>query len=118
MGSEEKAVLIIVTAGGRNDAERLGEGLVVEHLAAHCSVVPMVHSFYYTDGLLQRQSEALLMIKTVSSRSKDVFEYVRKNHAYEVPEIFEVAIDGGSPPYLKWLAEQVVKPGPDRKVGA
>ena len=33
MGSEEKAILIMVTAGGRNDAERLGEGLVVEHLA-------------------------------------------------------------------------------------
>ena len=114
MGSEEKAVLIMVTAGGRNDAERLGEGLVVEHLAAHCSVVPMVHSFYISDGLLQRQSEALLLIKTLSSRSGAVYEYLRKNHAYEVPEIYEVAIDGGSPAYLKWLTEQVVKPGSDR----
>jgi len=114
VGTEEKAVLIMVTAGGRNDAERLGEGLVVEHLAGHCSVVPMVHSFYYSDGLLQRQSEALLMIKTVSSRSSAVYEYLRKNHAYAVPEIYEVVIDGGSPPYLKWLAEQSVKPDSDR----
>ena len=60
----------MVTAGGRNDAERLGEGLVVEHLAGHCSVVPMVHSFYYSGGLLQRQSEALLMIKTVSQTGR------------------------------------------------
>ena len=29
----ERPVLIMVTAGGRNDAERLGEDLVVEHLA-------------------------------------------------------------------------------------
>ena len=114
MGSEEKAVLIMVTAGGRNDAERLGEGLVVEHLAGRCSVIPNVHSFYYSDGLLQRESEALLMIKTVSSRSKAVYEYLRKHHAYERPEIYEVAIDGGSPPYLTWLAEQVLKPGSDR----
>ena len=54
------------------------------------------------------------MIKTVSSRSSAVYEYLRKNHAYAVPEIYEVVIDGGSPPYLKWLAEQVVKPGSDR----
>jgi len=114
VGSEDKAVLIMVTAGGRNDAERLGEGLVVEHLAGHCSVVPMVHSFYYSGGLLQRQSEALLMIKTVSSRSNAVYEYLRKNHAYEVPEIYELAIDGGSPKYLKWLAEQVGKSDSDR----
>src|SRR5258707_4586804 len=104
----------MVTAGGRNDAERLGEGLVVEHLAGRCSVVPMVHSFYYSDGLLQRESEALLMIKTVSSRTKAVYEYLRKNHAYEVPEIYELAIEGGSPSYVKWLAEQGSKPGSDR----
>ena len=30
------------------------------------------------------------------------------------PEILEVAFDGGSPPYLKWLAEQVSKPASDR----
>ncbi len=114
MGSEEKAVLIMVTAGGRNDAERLGEGLVVEHLAGRCSVVPMVHSFYYSDGLLQRDSESLLMIKTVSSRSSAVYEYLRKHHGSKVPEIYEVAIDGGSPPYLKWLTDQVLKPGSDR----
>lgn len=104
----------MVTAGGRNDAERLGEGLVVEHLAGHCSVIPGVHSFYHSGGLLQRESEALLMIKTVRSRANDVYEYLRKNHVYEVPEIYEVAIDDGSPPYLKWLAEQVVKPDSDR----
>jgi len=114
VGSEEKAVLIMVTAGGRNDAERLGEGLIVEHLAGHCSVIPGVHSFYFSGGLLQRESEALLMIKTVSSRTKAVYEYLRKNHPYEVPEIYELAIDGGSPPYLKWLTEQVSKPGSDR----
>src|SRR2546426_12643525 len=100
----------MVTAGGRNDAERLGEGLVVQHLAGHCSVVPMVHSFYYRDGLLQRQSEALLMIKTVSSRSNAVYEYLRKNHAYAVPEIYEVAIDGGSPADLQRLP----RPGLER----
>jgi uncharacterized protein involved in tolerance to divalent cations len=32
----EKAVMILVTMGARDDAERLGELLVVEHLAASC----------------------------------------------------------------------------------
>ena len=63
----EKPVLIMVTTGGRNDAERIGEALVVEHLAACCSVVPMIHSFYYWEGQLKREHEALLMIKTVES---------------------------------------------------
>jgi len=32
---------------------------------------------------------------------------VRKNHAYELPEILQVEIDDGMPRYLQWLADQV-----------
>jgi periplasmic divalent cation tolerance protein len=114
---EDKPTLIMVITGGRDDAERLGEGLVVEHLAAGCSVVPTVHSFYYWGGQLKREHEALLLIKTVQSRSAAVYEYLGAHHEYELPEILEVGIDNGSPAYLKWLADQVAKPGPDHKVG-
>jgi len=115
VAGEDAAILIMVTTGGRNDAERLGEGLVVEHLAGCCTVVPMVHSFFYWEGQLKREHESLLLIKTIQSRRDLVMDYLRANHAYELPEIIEVAIDGGSPPYLKWLAEQVAMPGSDRK---
>ncbi len=107
---DDRAVMILVTTGGRNDAERLGEGLVVEHLAGCCTVIPMVHSFYYWEGQLQREHESLLIVKTVQSRAKAVEEYVRKNHTYELPEIIQVAIEDGAPRYLQWLAEQVSEP--------
>jgi periplasmic divalent cation tolerance protein len=67
----------------------------------------MVHSFYYEEGQLKREHESLLLIKTVESRGKAVQDYVLANHSYEVPEILQIAIDGGSPAYLKWLADQV-----------
>ena len=107
----EKAVLIMVTAGARDDAERLGEALVVEHLAACCSVVPTVHSVYFWEDQLQREHEALLLIKTVESRAAEVQQYVRSHHHYQLPEILQVPIDGGSADYLNWMAEQVSKPG-------
>src|SRR2546423_7533481 len=106
MPVESRPILILVTTGGRDDAERLGEGLVVEHLAACCSVVPMVHSIYYWEGQLKREHEALLLIKTIESRSEAVFDYVRTHHSYEVPEVLQIAIDAGSPQYLAWLAEE------------
>ncbi len=107
----EKAVLIMVTTGGRDDAERIGEALVVEHLAACCSVVPTVHSFYFWDGQLQREHEALLLVKTLESKAAAVQEYVRAHHDYEVPEVLEIPIAGGSSAYLDWLEKQVAKPG-------
>jgi periplasmic divalent cation tolerance protein len=91
----------MVTTGGRDDAERLGEALVVEHLAACCSVVPTVHSFYYWEGRL----------KTVESRAAAVQEYVLSHHDYELPEVLQVAVEGGSSAYLNWLAEQVAQQG-------
>jgi periplasmic divalent cation tolerance protein len=110
MAMGEKAVLVLVTAGARDDAERLGEALVVEHLAACCNVIPTVASFYYWDGQLQRDHEALLLIKTLESLAPKVEEYVRSHHTYEVPEILQVPIEGGSSAYLNWLEEQVAKP--------
>jgi periplasmic divalent cation tolerance protein len=102
----------MVTTGGRDDAERLGEALVVEHLAACCSVVPTVHSFYYWEGQLKREHEALLLVKTVESRSAAVQEYVLSHHDYELPEILQVAVEGGSSAYLNWLADQVAQQTP------
>ena len=120
MALGEKAVLVLVTAGARDDAERIGEGLVVEHLAACCNVIPTVASFYYWEGQLQRDHEALLLIKTLESlRALDyrnyeiaprVEEYVRTHHTYQMPEILQVPIEGGSSAYLNWLEEQVAKP--------
>jgi periplasmic divalent cation tolerance protein len=106
----------MVTAGGRNDAERLGEGLVETRVAACCTVIPMVHSFYYEEGQLKREHESLLLIKTVESRANAVQEYVRANHSYEVPEILQIAIESGLPAYLQWLADQVAEPTTDQKV--
>jgi periplasmic divalent cation tolerance protein len=107
----EKAVLIMVTTGGRDDAERLGEALVVEHLAGCCSIVPMVHSIYYWEDQLKREHEALLLIKTLESQAAAVQEFVREHHDYEVPEILQIPIEGGSSTYLNWLEKQVAKPG-------
>ena len=105
----DRAVLIMVTTGGRDDAERLGEALVVEHLAGCCSVIPTVHSVYYWEGRLKREHEALLLVKTLESRAAAVQEYVRSHHEYELPEILQITVEGGSSEYLNWLAEQVTQ---------
>jgi periplasmic divalent cation tolerance protein len=112
----DRPVLIMISARGRNDAERLGEGLVEARLAACCSVVPTVRSFYYWEGQLKREHESLLLVKTLESRAEAVQEYVRANHSAEVPEILQVAIEGGLPSYLKWLADQVEEPATDHQV--
>jgi periplasmic divalent cation tolerance protein len=107
-------ILIMVTAAARDDAERLGETLVVERLAASCSVVPTVHSFYFSDGLLQREHEALLLVRTLTSKRTAVMEHLDEYRGHSRPEILEVQVSGGSAPYLDWLSEQMANPGQNR----
>jgi len=114
MAEEDLPIVLMVTAGGRNDAERIGEALVVEHLAGSCSVIPTVHSFYFSEGLLQREHEALLLVRTVTSLRSAVMEYLNAHQGNRRPEILELKIPGGSVPYLEWLSGQVSKPGPNR----
>ena len=108
----DKAVMILVTTGGRNDAERLGEGLVVEHLAGCCTVIPMVHSFYYWEGRIRRDHEALLLLKTLADKVEQVLAYIRSEFPHEMPEVLVVGVDGGMPEYLDWVLREVRKPEP------
>ena len=73
--------------------------------------MPTVHSIYYWDGQLQREHEALLLVKTLESQAQAVQEFVLSRHEYELPEILQVSIEGGSSKYMEWLEKQVAKPG-------
>ena len=110
--AREKAVVLLISTGSRDDAERLGEGLVEERLAACGSVIPTIHSFYYWEGKLQREHEALLLIKTSASKSEAAQDYVRTHHSYQLPEIVQLDITGGSDAYIEWLLREVSGTGP------
>jgi periplasmic divalent cation tolerance protein len=103
----DSAVLLLVTTADRSEAERIGEALVSKRLAARGSVIPMIHSFFHAEGQLQRQHEALLLIKTSAARSAEAQAELRSLHSYENPQILEVAVSGGSPRYIEWLLEEV-----------
>ena len=104
------AVLLLVAAADRAEAERLGEALVEKRLAASGSVIPLVHSFFHSDGRIQREHQALLLLKTTSKLSADAQAELKSLHSYEEPEILEVSVSGGSSQYLGWLAGQA-RPG-------
>jgi periplasmic divalent cation tolerance protein len=115
MAQEPRAVLLVITAGSRDEAERLGEGAVEAGLAACGSVIPGVHSFYRWEGRIQRAHEAILLVKTSAGRAEEAQAYIRDHHSYDVPEIIAINVDGGSDSYLEWLMKEV-ESGPARGV--
>ena len=100
---------ILLTAPDAETAERLGRVLVEERLAACANVVPGVVSVFRWEGAVQREAEALVIVKTVAARVEEVRARVVELHPYDVPEVLVLPVLGGHAPYLAWVAEEVAE---------
>lgn len=101
--------LIISTAGSKEEAERIAHALVSERLAACVNIVGPIESVYRWQGKVESAAEFLMLVKTVSAKSATAINRIRELHSYDLPEAIEVAIDEGSPEYLKWIVESCDK---------
>lgn len=91
MGSEP--FLVLATFGTRDEAERAGEKLVEMRLAETGAVIPTVHSFYFLEGRMHRNHEALLLLRTSAERVGEVKDFLRAEGPDTAPESLAVAID-------------------------
>jgi periplasmic divalent cation tolerance protein len=102
-----EVVLIFATLGSRDEAERAGEKLVEMRLAACGSIIPTVHSFYFWEGRMRRNHEALLLLKTTAEKVEEIQDFIQGETAYDLPEVLVVAVESGLPQYLAWLLKEV-----------
>jgi periplasmic divalent cation tolerance protein len=98
---------VLLTAPDPETGERLGRALVEERLAACASVVPGVVSVFRWQGEVQREEEALVIVKTVAEQVEAVRARVVALHPYDVPEVLVLPVDEGHEPYLRWVREEV-----------
>ena len=100
-------VTVIMTAPNAETAEMLGRTLVSERLAACANVVPKIVSMYWWEGEVQRDDEAMVILKTVEQRAQALEARAVELHPYTVPEVLVLAVSGGHAPYLAWVAHEV-----------
>ncbi len=100
-------VVVLVTCGSNEEAERIARALVEARLAACVNILGPVRSIYRWEGKLNDDQEVLLLIKTSRSLFDPVRHAVEKAHSYEVPEVICLPIIDGAPNYLDWLADSV-----------
>jgi periplasmic divalent cation tolerance protein len=85
-------------------AQALAQGMVEAGLAACVQLLP-VTSFYVWRGESRREAEYLLLAKTRAALWPALEEFVRAHHPYELPELLQLPVTGGSAVYLQWLRE-------------
>jgi periplasmic divalent cation tolerance protein len=104
------AIVVLMTAGSREEAARIAELLVGARLAACVQLMPEMESVYRWEGQIERSPEILLLAKTTQDRFAELEQAVRSLHSYQTPEIIALPVTAASTPYLNWLTSEVKKP--------
>lgn len=100
-------VIILITASSEEEAVRIANALVDEHLVACVNMVPGVRSFFFWEGKTRDEREILLICKSRQPRLPDIVARVKSLHSYTVPEVIALPIVAGSQEYLRWVQETV-----------
>lgn len=103
------ARVVLTTVGTEEEANRIGFELVSRRHAACVNVLPVVQSVYRWQGQLCRDSEYLLVIKTLDSELPALEETVRELHSYELPEIIALSVEHVEAGFLTWVGESLDK---------
>lgn len=104
---QPEAIVVFITAPNKDEASRLAEMLVARRLAGCVQILSDLESVYRWQGQVERQTEVLLLAKTLSVKFDELSREVAALHSYETPEIVAVPIVDGSTPYLEWLRASV-----------
>lgn len=107
MGSATTHIVVLITAGSTREAETIGEMLVESRLAACVNIAAAVSSLFRWQGAIERQEEALLVVKSRSDLLPSIIKVVKGVHSYTVPEVIALPILDGSPDYLAWVDESL-----------
>ena len=107
MDDDRCAALVLVTVPNAETADKLGEALVGERLAACVNVIGGVRSIYRWKGAVERDAELLCVCKTTRAGFERLRARVVELHPYEVPEVVALPVELGHAPYLEWIRASV-----------
>ena len=101
-----ETVRVVFISIPRDEANNMAHALMEKRLAACINIVPKIESFYWWDDAVQRDEEALLIVKTTRQRIDELMRYVQVNHPYDLPEVISLPLSEGLPDYIAWVKKE------------
>lgn len=101
-GKDDSSLALVLVTAPRVRASLLAKELLEERLIA-CANISRVDSLYRWRGELEKDEEALLILKTTTGRLAELEERVLELHPYDVPEFVALPASRAARKYLDWV---------------
>lgn len=95
--------LLYVTCGSKREANKIGEKLVKNKLAACTNIIDNVKSVFKWNNKIANNKECILVGKTTSRNINKIIKTIENFHSYECPCILFFNIQNGNKKFLKWI---------------
>jgi periplasmic divalent cation tolerance protein len=101
-----QVLVILVTTVNKEEAVRIGKGMVNAKLAACANIILGVQSIYRWKGKVVKAQEALLILKSTRPRYRALEKAIKAMHTYETPEIIALPVKEGLNQYIGWVRSE------------
>lgn len=97
-------IVVVTTVGNEEQANLIAEEVVARRHAGCVNIIPGIRSLYRWQGKICRDSEYMLLIKTLDTEYDALAQTLKELHSYELPEILAFGIQRGEQNFLDWIA--------------
>ena len=98
-------IIVYVTCKNNKEAEKVAKHLLDKKLIA-CANIISSKSLYCWKGKLEKQNEAILLIKTTETKFEEIKFAIKKLHSYKIPCIIKLKVEANQE-YLNWVSKEV-----------
>jgi periplasmic divalent cation tolerance protein len=102
----DELIQVLTAIGSKEDAQKVANAIVGEHLAACVQIIGPITSTYWWQGMMETADEWLCLMKTRQELYEQVEQAIRAIHPYDEPEILAMPVIAGSRTYLDWIVSE------------
>ncbi len=101
-------IMLYITFPNEDEANKVGETIVKERLAACCNIISNnATSIYFWKGKLNKDIETIMIAKTTESKVKELTDRIIELHSYDIPCIVTLPINNGNNDFIDWVKSEV-----------
>jgi periplasmic divalent cation tolerance protein len=101
----EEMIMVYITNPSKDRAEELAKHLLTRRLIA-CANVFELDNIYWSDGFVEKDSEFILIAKTVEENFSAVRKIAEDTSDYQVPCVIKMPVTANQQ-YVQWLRSEI-----------